>query len=70
MTSVSTTVSDSVTNNTAAPITVTYSLNGYVESAGTSTENATIRFNMWSTTEPNFNWGRAYMSVQMFTKPL
>lgn len=65
MASVNATVGDTVTNNTAAPVNVTYSLNGYVEPTA---DTATIRFNMWSTADPNFNWGRGYMSVQMFTK--
>ncbi|MBL1222852.1 hypothetical protein JET18_18495 [Chryseobacterium sp. L7] len=65
MASVNATVGDTVTNNTASPVNVTYALNGYVEPTA---DTATIRFNMWSTADPNFNWGRGYMSVQMFTK--
>ncbi|PIF44961.1 hypothetical protein CLU96_1960 [Chryseobacterium sp. 52] len=65
MASVNATVGDTVVNNTASPVSVTYALNGYVEP---STDVSTIRFNMWSTVDPNFNWGRGYMSVQMFTK--
>nr|WP_315031722.1 hypothetical protein [uncultured Chryseobacterium sp.] len=68
MSSVSATVGETLVNNTDSPIVINYALNGYVESVGT--EDATIRFNMWSLTDPNYNWGRAYMSVQMFTKPL
>lgn len=65
MISISATVGDTVINNTAASVNVTYTLNGYLEpTVGTDT----IRFNMWSTTDPNFNWGRGYMSVQMYTK--
>lgn len=65
MASVNATVGDTVTNNTASPVNVTYTLNGYVEPTA---DTSTIRFNMWSTVDPNFNWGRGYMSVQMFTK--
>lgn len=65
MASVNATVGDTVINNTATPVNVTYALNGYVEPTA---DTATIRFNMWSTTDPNFNWGRGYMSIQMFTK--
>lgn len=65
MISISATVGDTVINNTATPVTVTYTLNGYLEpTVGTDT----IRFNMWSTTDPNYNWGRGYMSLQMYTK--
>ncbi|MCT2560833.1 hypothetical protein [Chryseobacterium herbae] len=65
MASVNATVGDTVVNNTASPVSVTYALNGYVEPTA---DTATIRFNMWSTVDPNFNWGRGYMSIQMFTK--
>ncbi len=65
MASVNATVGDTVVNNTATPINVTYALNGYVEP---TSDASTIRFNMWAPTDPNFNWGRGYMSVQMFTK--
>lgn len=65
MASVNATVGDTVVNNTASPVNVTYALNGYVEPTA---DTATIRFNMWSTVDPNFNWGRGYMSIQMFTK--
>ncbi|HCA06615.1 hypothetical protein [Chryseobacterium sp.] len=65
MASVNATVGDTVINNTASPVNVTYALNGYVEPTA---DTATIRFNMWSTVDPNFNWGRGYMSIQMFTK--
>lgn len=65
MASVNATVGDTVVNNTATPINVIYALNGYVEPTA---DTSTIRFNMWATADPNFNWGRGYMSVQMFTK--
>lgn len=65
MFSISATVGDTVVNNTSAPVSVTYALNGYVEP---TVGSDTIRFNMWSTTDPNFNWGKGYMSVQVFTK--
>lgn len=67
MASVGATVGDNISNNTASPITITYTLNGYVEPiAGSST----IRFNMWQTSGNNFNWGLGYMFTQLFLKPL
>lgn len=64
MASVSATIGETINNNTASSISVTYSLNGYVEPIGV--ENGTVRFNMWSSADPNFNWGRSYMTVQMY----
>lgn len=67
MVSVGATVGDTITNNTNSPVNVTYTLHGYIEQLSGAIDE-TIRFNMWSITEPNFNWGRAYMSIQMMTK--
>lgn len=67
MVSVGATVGDTVTNNTDFPVSVTYTLHGYIEQISAAVGEI-IRFNMWSITEPNYNWGRAYMSVQMMTK--
>lgn len=67
MVSVGATVGDTVANNTASAINITYALNGYVEPTAGS---AIIRFNMYSATGANFNWGRGYMFTQLFLKPL
>ncbi|MET3539093.1 hypothetical protein [Chryseobacterium limigenitum] len=66
MVSVGATIGDTIVNNTASSVTVTYALNGYVEP---SSGSGTIRFNMWQTPGANFNWGKSYMSIQMYTKP-
>lgn len=70
MVSVNATVGDNVSNNSALPLNITYTLNGYIEATSGSAVNSTIRFNMWAASGANFNWGRGYMSLQMFTKPL
>lgn len=46
--------------------TITISLNGYVEQHSNSSN--TYRFNMWSPTGPNFNWGSASINTQLFLK--
>lgn len=63
MVSVSGKFTEQIVNSTASDITVTYTLNGYVEITGSST-----RFNMWSNSGSNFNWGKGSMSVTIFTK--
>ncbi|KXH83725.1 hypothetical protein [Chryseobacterium kwangjuense] len=70
MVSIGGTASDTIVNNTDTPISVSYTLNGYVESFSGTFSQALIRFNMWSATGPNFNWGKGYMNVQLFTKPI
>ncbi|WPO89271.1 hypothetical protein [Chryseobacterium sp. HR92] len=63
--------SEKITNNTLTDLTVTYSLNGYLEfDSGTIANPCIIRFNMNSATGENYNWGRANMNIQMFKKPL
>lgn len=63
-------ISDTVFNNTAVPVTVMYSLQGYIEN--TSAMSGNFRFNML-TTSPSmpseFTWGNSYMAIQMFTRP-
>lgn len=55
---------EEVVNNTASDITITYTLNGYIESTDTGT-----RFNMAAVDpDPNFNWGRAAMTATVFVK--
>ncbi|MGR3856402.1 hypothetical protein [Chryseobacterium indologenes] len=63
MVSVSGKFSESYNNTSASPVTVTYTLNGYAES-----NSYPIRFNMWSATGSNFNWGKASMAATVFTK--
>ena len=60
---------EDITNATSTPITLTYSLDAYLEYRE-NTSNATVRFNMWSATGANFNWGRGVMTAQVFTKDL
>lgn len=45
---------------------VTVTLNGYVEQYDSGIHS--YRFNMWSATGNNFNWGRATMIKQVFVK--
>jgi hypothetical protein len=61
--------SEDITNNTSSNMTVTYKLSGYVEGFGAGT--CMIVYNMWDGGgQPNFNWGRGTMTIQMFKKPL
>jgi len=48
---------------------VNYSLDGYIEQYAT-TEIVRYVFNMWSSTPPNYNWGRAMLSIQVFAKDI
>ncbi|MFS4471155.1 hypothetical protein [Chryseobacterium sp. T20] len=54
---------ETYTNTNAFPLTATYTLNGYVESTTYPT-----RFNMWSASGANFNWGKASMVATVFAK--
>lgn len=63
MVSVSGKFNDTFNNTSASPVTVTYTLNGYAES-----NSYPVRFNMWSATGSNFNWGKASMAATVFTK--
>lgn len=67
MVSVGNEVSDTINNDTAAPMIITYSLQGYAENL--SSTSGVFRFNMSSATPPNFNWGKSYMYVKVFTRP-
>jgi hypothetical protein len=53
-------------NFTSEPVdrTITYSLNGYIEQYDNGTH--TYRFNMYSSTSSNFNWGKATITKQVF----
>ncbi len=68
MTTLTSVYVDNFTNSTASAITVNYALNGYVENA--DAQSLTVRYNMWSPTDPNYNWGRACFSAQVYIKPL
>ena len=45
---------------------ITYTLNGYIEQTSGAGGPHTYRFNMWSPTGANFNWGRATITHQVF----
>jgi len=49
------------------PIILNFVCNGYVEQA-VANFNPIYRFNMWSPMGDNFNWGRAFMSTQLYIK--
>lgn len=46
--------------------TITYTLNGYIEQYQSGLVN--YRFNMWSSTGTNFNWGRATLTKIVYLK--
>ncbi|AEW86136.1 hypothetical protein B0A78_11910 [Flavobacterium columnare NBRC 100251 = ATCC 23463] len=48
----------------ASPVNITYSLNGYIEYY--SYFNSNFLFNMWSSSPPNYNWGRATITKQVY----
>lgn len=48
----------------ATPVTNTYTLNGYLEYL--SNFPLVFRFNMWSNSPPNYNWGRATITKQVY----
>jgi hypothetical protein len=56
-----------ITGNT--DLTIEYSLDGYIEQYSTS-KNVSYIFNMWSSSPPNYNWGRAVLSIQVFAKEI
>lgn len=63
MVSISGKFNETYNNTSASPVTVTYTLNGYVESL-----TYPSRFNMWATSGNNFNWGKGSMAATVFTK--
>jgi hypothetical protein len=69
MTTISSQYLDTYVNNTGAPVTINYALNGYIEPTLTSGIN-TIRYNMWSAIDPNYNWGRGNFVIQLYLRPL
>jgi len=56
-----------VVDNSAnsSPLTITYSLNGYLEQ-GYSSGPTTFKFNMWASSGDNFNWGKGFLSTQLY----
>jgi hypothetical protein len=61
--------SEDITNNTSSDMTVTYRLAGYAEGSGAGT--CMIVYNMWDGgNQPNYNWGRGTMTIQLFKKSL
>ncbi|WP_054512524.1 hypothetical protein [Chryseobacterium sp. ERMR1:04] len=71
MLSVGTSYAETITNNTGSDITITYSLNGYIERNEMGANPTNFRFNMWDVdSNPNYNWGRGTMTAQLYTKPL
>jgi len=50
-------------NATNNPVTVRYEVRGYVEQASSGDNSNPYRFNMWSASGNNFNWGRAFVAV-------
>ncbi len=57
-----------VIDNSANPNSqsVTFSLNGYIEQGHASTSTVEYRFNMWSNSGNNYNWGKGYISSQLY----
>jgi hypothetical protein len=68
MTTIGATYVETITNN-GPETTVSYTLNGYIEK-NVGTNNDTFRYNMWSSTGDNFNWGKGTINAQVFVKPL
>ncbi|MGX5686549.1 hypothetical protein ACWKWW_18515 [Chryseobacterium cucumeris] len=61
--------SEDITNNTSSDMTVTYKLAGYAEGSGAGT--CMLVYNMWDGgNQPNYNWGRGTMTIQLFKKSL
>jgi hypothetical protein len=67
MTSVTNTYIESFTSSPFNR-TFTYSLNGYLEQVISVDPSNTYRFNMWSPSPPNYNWGRSTMSKLVYIK--
>lgn len=49
---------------------VSYSVRGYIEQyeQDQTTPSYTYKFNMWQTGTPNYNWGKASVSYQVYIK--
>ncbi len=56
---------DTITASTV-PQVINYELNGYIEQLSTGTH--TYRFNMWSNTGNNFNWGFGTLSATVYVR--
>ncbi|SHK07793.1 beta strand repeat-containing protein [Chryseobacterium polytrichastri] len=70
MVSIGNSLGDTITNTSYSPMTVTYSLNGYIETVNPSSTNVLFYFNSWSTSGQNYNWGKGYMKAELYTKSL
>lgn len=62
MTTIGATVTD-ILEPTSTAQTITYSLKAYLE-----VTTGTTKYLMFSATDPNFNWGKGYWSIQVFLK--
>lgn len=68
MSTVSATYIEEVDNTASSiPISINFVCNGYVEQA-VANFNPIYRFNMFSATGNNYNWGKAIMSTQLYIK--
>jgi hypothetical protein len=66
MLTVGATFTETIDNSTnPSSLTITYSLNGYIEQ-GYSTTAVTYFFNMWSASGDNYNWGRGFINSQLY----
>ncbi|MEZ4802087.1 MAG: hypothetical protein R2797_04885 [Gelidibacter sp.] len=54
---------DNTANN--SPLTITYALKGYIEQAYSATQ-VNYRFNMWASSGDNYNWGKGFISTQLY----
>jgi len=48
--------------------TITYDVKGYIEQHVQGSETFSYKFNMWSASGANYNWGKASMSYQVYIK--
>jgi hypothetical protein len=68
MSTLSATYIEEVNNSGGStPIIITFICHGYVEQS-VANINPIYRFNMWSAIGDNFNWGRGFMSTQLYIK--
>ncbi|MBQ0117572.1 MAG: hypothetical protein KBS98_06625, partial [Flavobacterium sp.] len=63
---------DEISNTTNQNMTVTYTLQGYIQPTTSSylTTNYNVRFNMWTNSGYNYNWGYGNMNLQIYGKQL
>ncbi|REC79355.1 hypothetical protein DRF60_05885 [Chryseobacterium elymi] len=75
MSTVSAAYVEQIKNTTSTDMTVTYTLNGYLELksgtvTGTDSSPCTVKYNMHAATGENYNWGKGTMTVQLYKKDL